>query len=87
MSQPSQDVASATDQSPESDEGLSPAELNQHQAADLPEREAMSLIKPGLGLVELGGTLDPYSQLPGFEPTDPTSADTSTADFGSVEAP
>lgn len=39
---------------------LSPDELEENQVVDLPDREAMSLIQPGLGLVE-GNLVTPTS--------------------------
>lgn len=50
---------------------LSTEELEQQQAADLPDREALSLIEPGLGMVELGGTLDQSAAMPSLDPSDP----------------
>lgn len=64
---------------------LDPEEIEAQEAADLPNREAMSLIQPGMGLV--GGNLfsgpdqsfvDP-SQLQGAPSTDPSSLPTDGA--------
>lgn len=40
---------------------LSAAELDEHELVDLPNREAMTLIEPGLGLIE-GNLVSPQQQ-------------------------
>lgn len=51
--------------------GLSADELERQQAADLPDRDALSLIQPGLGLVDLGGNLDPGGGMPSLDLSGP----------------
>jgi hypothetical protein len=53
------------------DAALSAEELEREQAERLPDREAMSLIEPGLGIVDLGGDLQPDATIPSFDPDDP----------------
>jgi hypothetical protein len=49
---------------------LRPSELSRQGALELPNREAMSLIEPGLGIVDLGMAQQPGQ--PGLEGTNPT---------------
>jgi hypothetical protein len=53
------------------DAALSAEELEREQAQHLPDREALSLIEPGLGIVDLGGDLQPDTTMPSFDPDDP----------------
>ena len=50
---------------------LKRAELDEQAALDLPDRQALSLIEPGLGLVDLGATTQPTDA--GATPTDGTT--------------
>ena len=62
----------------QSGDGLSQDELQEQGVVDLPNREAMSLIEPGLGLVEgnifqpTGTTWDPTETDPN-QPMDPNA--------------
>ncbi len=67
MSQPGHGTEQQRNASPTE---LTAEELEQEHAAALPEREAMTLRKPGLGLVDLGGSLAP-PEMPGLDPSEP----------------
>ena len=51
-------------------------ELGEHEIFDLPNREAMSLIQPGLGLIEGNVVQPPQPAMPGADgaPSAPTDA-------------
>jgi hypothetical protein len=55
-------------------------ELSEQAGFDLPNREALSLLEPGLGIVDVGATTQPTDGAPATSEggTTPTGGDTTT---------